>query len=433
MGLINNLYSYRLKPSISDLKNFYDNFKCFSEIIAWQLEKFNIEWHRIYQNVPYYTEIKDKYKLPDKFHSWDEFKELMPYLDRGTVQNRVEDLTDNSKKPDFYATTGGSTGKPLQIPSWESESIVARNNLWYARSWFDIKPSDKLFLIWGHSHLLGDGVNGFINKNKRKLKDYLLRYKRISAYDLSEFSMNEAANELLRYKPDYILAYSTALDRFARVNSSYKGLFHKLNLKIAIATGESFPRTDSADYISDILGCSVVMEYGSVESGLIAHQGKDQIYSVFWKDYYIETNSTNNNEILITSLYPRCMPLIRYKLGDFISNNSGLKESTTFDKVVGRCNDYIELDNGSLIHSEAFTHILKEIPNILAFQVVQSRIKGISINYISRNQLSKVEISYICSKLKKVNTKLSDIRLKKVEKLENTVAGKTKFVIREEN
>ena len=45
---------------------------------------------------------------------------------------------------------------------------------------------------------------------------------------------------------------------------------------------------------------------------------------------------------------------------------------TSFDRVVGRCNEYVELADGSQIHSEAFTHAVRSCPQIDSYQVVHS-------------------------------------------------------------
>ena len=358
----------------------------------------------------------------------------MPYLERHIIQERLHDFISDNKKADYFASTGGSTAEPIKVPCWSSESIVAKQNLLFARSWFGIYPFDKLFLIWGHSHLLGKGARGFINSYLRIIKDYLLGYKRFSAYDLSEAKLGEAADELINFKPEYIVSYSVALDRFARVNKDRKKEFHKLDLKAAIATAESFPRSNSEESISDILGCPVVMEYGAVETGLIAHHDLDHKFRVFWKDYYIEgiksPELSDCYEIVVTSLYPRCLPLIRYKLGDLIISKSYDDMNLKFDKVIGRCNDFIELTDNSLIHSEAFTHVVKEFQKILGYQVIQLNKNKINLNYVSKDQLSNDEILGMREKLKKINPYLENIDINQVEKLEQTVAGKTKSIIR---
>jgi phenylacetate-CoA ligase len=306
--------------------------------------------------------------------------------------------------------------------------------MWYGRSWFGVTPTDKLFLIWGHSHLLGCGLQGWINRSQRRLKDTLLGYYRWSAYDLREQCLREAADAILTFRPTYLIAYAVALDRFARVNRHLRTAFHRLGLKVALATGESFPNADSIQLITEVLGCPVAMEYGAVETGPIAHQRPNGRYTVFWRHYFLEGNVSEHlpgtYEILVTSLFPRCVPLVRYKLGDLIATNPNEQQfRQEFEAVIGRSKDLITLPHGAVIHSEAFTHAIKETSVVTAYQVAQSSAGVITLNYMAEKCLVPREIVAIRQRLAHIHTELADIRIERVESLTPTIAGKTRRVI----
>ena len=260
--------------------------------------------------------------------------------------------------------------------------------MWYGRSWFGAGPADKAFLIWGHSHLLGDGIQGWLNGAKRRLKDAGLGYYRWSAYNLRPPCLQAAAEALLAFRPTYIMAYAVALDRFVRINQHLRSAFHKLGLKVAIATAESFPQPDSAPLIADVLGCPVSMEYGAVETGPIAQQRPDGQFAIFWRHYFLEGCESAHlpgvYDILVTSLFPRCLPLVRYKIGDLISQNPNDEcFRQQFKAVIGRGNDLVMLHDGSVIHSEAFSHALKEMTCMAGYQVIQSANEKIALSYVA--------------------------------------------------
>src|SRR5262249_52858916 len=146
--------------------------------------------------------------------------------------------------------------------------------------------------------------------------------------------------------------YSVALDRFARVNRAKADQFRKIGLKLVIATAEAFPSPDSRELIEEVLGGRVAMEYGSVETGPIAHEPPTGRYRVFWADYMLEGVESKSKpgcyEILVTSLHRRCMPLVRYRIGDLISEDPGGEGfNQEFDRVIGRCNDFVLLKDRS--------------------------------------------------------------------------------------
>ena len=41
-----------------------------------------------------------------------------------------------------------------------TEARVAELDHWLGRSRLGIEPADRLFLLWGHAHLFGSGLNG---------------------------------------------------------------------------------------------------------------------------------------------------------------------------------------------------------------------------------------------------------------------------------
>jgi len=426
----------KFRHVLAEQGEFYQKSRAPRDLRKWQLDQFNLQWQTIRRDVPYYQRLCGEDQLPPSFPAWREFQERMPVMDRRAVQNAQSALMNQRRAPDFMPTTGGSTAEPVQIPAWRSEINFATKDIWYARSWYGVSPADKLFLLWGHSHLLGKGLRGRINGVRRALLDSLLGYYRHSAYDLSEPGLREAAEALLEFGPAYVVGYAVALDRFSRINRDRRERFHRLKLKVAIATAESFPGPDSALLIGDVLGCPVAMEYGSVETGPIAHQKPDGHYSVFWRHYFLEgresTEVPGAYELFLTSLYPRCFPLGRYKLGDLISTNPDGKDfSQEFEAGIGRCNDCVILRNGGVVHSEAFTHAVKEISSILGYQVVQSPDGAISLRYLAAKRLEPSDVEEIVRRLNRVNPYLSGVRVERVDSLEQTIAGKTRRIVRQ--
>jgi len=427
----------RLRPKIDGQKAFYEQAWTPEAIRAWQLDRFNERWASMQRDVPYFARLREQGDVPAAFSSWEQFRATMPVMNRKTVQQHGEALTSTERGPDFHRVTGGSTAEPIQLPAWSSEHAYARRDFWYARAWYDITPADRLFLLWGHSHLFGEGLRGWWNKAKRQIKDRVLGYHRFSAYDLGEASLREAGDALLRQRPAYVLGYSTALDRFAQVNADRKNQFHQLDLKAVIATSESFPRADSPQLVSEVLGAPVTMEYGTVETGPIAYQAPDGRYRVFWRHYLLEGKKTDllddAYELLVTSLYPRCFPLMRYRVGDVVPDDVDAPSfDQTLSAITGRCNDYIALPDGRRIHSETFTHVVKDLDAIRAYQVRQQGNHDLTLSYVTGNgDLGDEKKRRIRRRLGRVDPALKNIQMRKVSSLERTSEGKTKRVVRE--
>ena len=402
----------------------------------WQLAAFNRQWQGLVTRVPYWSSLKTERGLPEHFDTWEQVRSGLPVLERSDLRTRVRELCDPRHPPCQWRSTGGSTGEPLRVPVSRGEIRASAADVWYARSWFDISPSDRAFLIWGHSHLLGRGLAGWFRGQFRTWKDRLAGYRRWSAYRIGEADLRESGQRLLNFRPAYLLGYAVALDRFAMVNEVIAPQLRALGLKAVIATAESFPRSDSRSVVQAAFGCPVVMEYGAVETGPIAHETPAGGYRVFWRWYFAEvvpsTVAPGSWELILTSLYPRCLPLIRYRVGDLIVPLSEPPRSPLleFRSVLGRCNDYVILKDGCTVHSEAFTHAVKETQSISAYQVAQKLDGSIRLTYTAGQPLTPAEITEIRKRLVRVHPGLSNILIEHSGSLAQSIAGKTRTVIR---
>lgn len=399
-----------------------------------QLELFNVTWADAVRRVPIWRRSVEGGRLPPQFSSWEQFRSLMPITDRAAVGDAKGDYFVDDHESATQRSTGGTTSQPLHFPVWKSEMAIASTVAWTARSWFGISPADKMFLIWGHSHLLGKGFRGFLNASHRRLSDWLVGYYRHSAYDLSPDALTKACVRLIRFRPAVLLGYSVALDRFAEVNQHRGPELRSLRLKAVIATAESFPSARSRELLEYLFGCQVVMEYGTVESGVMAHQRVDRRYQVFWQRWLFESDpdpvNAQRGALLVTSLFPRAFPLIRYRVGDRISDDPNTDNfDQTFKEVYGRCNDSLVLASGIVVHSESFTHAVKPCQKVRAFQVVQFSRESITLEVSVRSELNVDDHTAIRSRLGKIHSDLASIPIVQVDKHRQSLAGKTPMII----
>ena len=396
-----------------------------------QLARFNRCWDRMQQTVPYYAKLVEHQEAPEWFGSWDEFCAVMPVADRPFVYAHLPGLADSTEPPDGFRVTGGSTAEPVSLPAWDSETAETERNEWLGRGWYGIAPGDASFRIWGHGHLLGSGVRGWINARGREAKDALLGIERLSAYDLSDATMMRAFERLQSSPAAYAVGYSAALDRFARVAQA-AGRVNRTPLKAVIATSESFPGADSRALIAGIFQAPVAMEYGSVETGALAHTHPGEGYRVFWLSYFVEATEPapqGGYRVRVTSLYPRAFPLVRYDLGDALALDAPCLGVRAFAEVLGRTNVFLELPSGERIHSEALSHAVKSVREISGYQMLQEG-GALSLRLTTLAPLDTAEISGIRARLEKISPSLAAVEIRVVERLEQTRAGKTPLILR---
>src|SRR5205807_1956469 len=120
---------------------------------------------------------------------------------------------------------------------------------------------------------------------------------------------------LARFRPALLYAYSTAADLLAK-EAEASG-FRCPSLKLVALTSEFvFPRTIAT--IERALGVPAVSEYGSVECGLLAGEGRDRALRAREDHVLLETLPRDDGryDIVVTVLNNPSFPLLRYALGD---------------------------------------------------------------------------------------------------------------------
>ena len=399
--------------------------------LASQLARFNRCWETMQRCIPFYAALVEQGRAPRKFAGWDEFLQALPVADRPFLYQNLPRLADATRPADSFRVTGGSTAEPVSLPAWRSETDETERNEWIGRSWYGIGPEDRCFRLWGHSHLLGQGWRGWINARKREWKDAILGIERISAYDLSDAALMRAFERLQRSRASYMIGYSAALDRFARVVRQ-AGRANATPLKAVVATSESFPLPDSREQIEAAFSAPVAMEYGSVETGVLAHTRPGEGYHAFWLSYFIEAVEPapqGGYRVRVTSLYPRAFPLVRYDLGDAIALDEPCLGVRRFNEVLGRGNAFLEFGTGERVHSEAVSHAVKGVGPVSGYQMVQEP-DAFTLRLTALAPVTPEQIGEIRARLEKIHPRLGAAKIEVVERLEQTRAGKTPLLIR---
>jgi phenylacetate-coenzyme A ligase PaaK-like adenylate-forming protein len=404
------------------------------EVRDVQLALFNGCWRKMVREIPFYRHLQRQRGIPETISSWEDFLELFPVVRRQDIQKNGAAMTDPSRKPDCMRVTSGTTARPIQLPAWSSEFTQTRPDRWYARTWYGIQPDDRGFLLWNNQSL-ECGIKREIDLLKQGLFDKVAGDCRISNYNISEDRLREAGQRLIKHKPGYIYACSMTMDAFARANAHRGEELRALGIKAVIGASEGFPSRDSIELVEELFGCPVAMEYGSVETGAMAHTHPDGPYRVFWRNFFLEAceEGPGGNRILrVTSLYERCFPLVRYEIGDEIEpldegDEFGLR---CFGKVGGRISSCVVLRDGTKIHVGAFPQCVRDVKEVLAYQLVRGR-DDLSFNLLMEDYLSKSVEERIRTRLYNIHPLLADVGIEAVDALMQTTAGKTPAVIDE--
>ena len=142
---------------------------------------------------------------------------------------------------------------------------------------------------------------------------------------------------------------------------------------VFINSGETL-NDESAKYISQRAQCQVVNRYGSAEFGAVA-QSTNSVQSQRFLDGLVFPENLKvggGDEIVLTTLFNRSMPLIRYRTGDLGEVNSDDFGGFVLENIQGRLHDVIDLKSG--VYTTAYlSHLLQANFDIHDFQVYEPR------------------------------------------------------------
>lgn len=402
------------------------------QIEAKQLRDLCERWQEATEHIPYYRNLVARGDAPATLESIAMFRQTVPILTRETLIAQ-RDQFQRDIPPHHELMTAGSTGNPLSFGNWKDEAIAHTGvNQWVGRLHNGMAPDDKVFLLWGHSHLLGAGLKGRLKNLKRKTQDWLLGYRRVDAYHIEPARAIAYRDDLRRFRPQIVIGYACALDMMARHNLAAGRSADDLGIKLCIACAEMFPQPDSREVLQGFFGCPVVMEYGGVDFGVCAYElvGESD-YRVFWWSHLLEVEGDGvEGPLLVTNLTPRYLPLFRYRNGDECEgadvNAPGVLNG--FAAIKGRVNDTLEMLDGRVIHSVGLFHCIHQEP-VWSIQLVVGD-GGMRLR-LATDKMTEAMESRIRSRLGDLHPALASCPIDVVADVATNRAGKRRWIVDE--
>ncbi|WP_246296752.1 phenylacetate--CoA ligase family protein [Winogradskyella vidalii] len=383
------------------------------------------------ENNPFYKTFGNTIDLKD----WNS----VPIITKKHLQQPLEQrLSDGFTTKNVYLNkTSGSSGDPF---------IFAKDKWCHALTWAEIMDRFGWYGIDFNSSKQARFYGIPLDKKgyyKERVKDYFGNRFRFSVFDLSDEAFDKILSKFKKTDFDYINGYTSSIVQFAKY---LKRKNIKLNsvcstLKACIVTSEMLFDDDKI-LLETQLGLPVINEYGASELDLIAFQNPKDEWQVNSETLYVEILDENDavlpygeeGRVVITSLYNKAHPFIRYDLGDIgvLSEISTVKKPI-LKKLIGRTNDIVVLPSGKKAAGLTFYYITKSViendGNVSEFVVEQSRLDTFKISYVSKNELSEDEKTSIKNEVIRYLEPHITINFERVERLKRSKSGKLKQFI----
>jgi len=323
----------------------------------------------------------------------------LPVLTKANLQqplaNRLSDKY--TVKTVHKHKTSGSSGTPFEFAKDNFAHAMTWVTFMQRYSWFNIDlNTSKQARFYG----IPLDTNGYY---KERLKDWLGNRFRFSVFDLSDAALNKVLHKFKRTKFNYINGYTSAIVQFAKFLKRNNIVLKDVcpTLTVCIVTSEMLFEDDKK-LLEIQFNIPIVNEYGAAELGLIAFEDQDDNWIVNTNHLYVEILDNNNQpvpygqpgKIVVTDLYNRAHPFIRYELGDLgqLSIKSTLQRPI-LDALTGRTSDFITLPSGKIAAGLTFYYVTKTVmtkdANVKEFIVEQIKEDTFKIDYVATEALSQ--------------------------------------------
>jgi len=362
--------------------------------------------------------------------------EDLPILTKKDLQQPLKDrLSEGYSEKNVYVNkTSGSSGHPF---------VFAKEKFCHALTWSVIFDRFGWFGLDFNSSFQARFYGIPLDKigyYKERLKDKMATRYRFPIFNLSDEKLESFLAEFYQKKFDYINGYTSSIELFAKFLQKKNIILKDIcpTLKVCIVTSEMlFP--DTKALLEKQFGIPVVNEYGASELDILAFQNPKDQWMLNTETLFIEIVNEKGEvlphgeegKIVVTSLYNKAHPFIRYDLGDIgiIDAKSSAKHQF-LQKLTGRTNDVATLPSGKVVPGLTFYYVTKSIiedsGEVKEFVIKQTKAHSFEITYVASATISAEKENEIKTAIEKYLEKGLSLQLKRVDVLKRKKSGKLK-------
>jgi len=385
----------------------------------WKIDEKKL---RKYQNKAIRNMIKYAYTVPlyhDKYKKAgihpDDIKGIedllkLPFITKDDLRNNYPNRIiprDFNKKNGFVISTSGSTGKPVFIyidrfSAIRSLLIFARELKAYGGNW----RKSKVALIIDLEP--GSAEKAFFSESVTPFLKRFISIDNIKYIHLGD-NPQKIIKELDDFNPEYLGSDPNMLRQLAHLKNERYG--ENVKPKYLFSSG-SMLDDYTKNYVEKAFNAKVFDIYGTTEAGPLAfkcpngnyHIHSDFVYFEFLDDKNQPVDFGEPGHIVITKLYGKGTPIIRYTGIDDIAipikeNDCCKVTCQMIKKIEGRASELIYLPDGKTLSPLSVTGIPAKVMEkfdchkIKQFQIIQHSLNDIEILIVLDKKQKQVEVT----------------------------------------
>lgn len=420
---INGFNINKAKLALSKIQSLNDvEFNRYLEEKKKEIVLFHLQNNNFYKSFGENIDVND----------WNS----IPVMTKRHLQQPLEKRLSNgfALKDVYVNKTSGSSGDPF---------IFAKDKWCHAMTWAEIMNRFSWYDINFNTSKQARFYGIPLDKKsyyKERLKDWFSNRFRFSVFDLSDAAFEKV---LLKFKSsefDFINGYTSPIVQFAKFLNRKQIILKNVcsSLKVCIVTSEMLFDDDKV-LLEKQFGIPIVNEYGASELDLIAFQNTNNEWQINSETLFVEVLDEKNKplpygeegRIVITSLYNKAHPFIRYDIGDIgILDEQSTLRTPILKKLIGRTNDIAVLPSGKTAAGLTFYYITKSViendGNVSEFIIEQLSLDTFKIKFVSKKELSQDKKNTIAKAMEQYLEPNITITFERVNVLDRSKSGKLK-------
>jgi phenylacetate-CoA ligase len=237
-----------------------------------------------------------------------------------------------------------------------------------------------------------------------------------------------------------LFGYPSALSHIAGHAEKRGRRMDDLGIEVAFVTSERLYEEQRAS-INRVFGCPVANGYGGRDAGFIAHQCPQGGMHLTAEDIVVEIVDRDGQvlepgqpgEIVVTHLATRDFPFIRYRTGDVAVLSAERctcgRGLPLLKEIQGRTTDFVMAANGTVMHGLALIYILRALPGVQQFKIVQESLSLTRILLVTDNSLAT---EFTAGIVRMVRARLGDqvnVVVERVSDIPAESSGKYRYVV----
>ena len=408
------------------------------QIAALQIQRLRLFLQEVADGVPYYRDMFTKAGLDPRAISSLSDLQRLPFLTKAAIRANADSLKHVHAQGLARFNTGGSSGEPLIFfigRKRVSHDVAAK---WRATRWWGVDVGDPEIVVWGSPIELSK------QDHIKRWRDRLLRTQLLPAFEMSEPKLDKFIAAIRSVRPKMLFGYPSALSYIARHAQERGVAMNDLGIRVAFVTSERLYDEQRAT-ISLVFGCPVANGYGGRDAGFIAHECPAGGMHIMSDDLIVEIVNDKGEsqvpgiagEIVVTHLATKDFPFIRYRTGDV-----GMLDANTcscgrglplLKEIQGRSTDFVVAADGTVMHGLALIYILRDLPGVQSFKVVQEDI-ALTRVFLVTNALfmSDIEQLIVASFKQRLGARVH-IEVIQVSEIPAEKSGKFRYIVSKVN